>query len=163
MKNDYKHNPDIILSTANNLRWEMSENFHDKLMESIYANATVIAQRSVTTPMGEPKFSFDRALDKLVTSPLLGFPIMFLILAVIFWLTIEGANVPSSLLATLLIDNFHPVIKDFTVTIGFPWWLSGVLVDGAYLAGAWVISVMLPPMAIFFPLFTLLEDFGYLP
>lgn len=163
MKEDYKHNPDIILSTANNLRWEMSENFHDKLMESIYANATAIAQRSVTTPMGEPKFSFDRALDKLVTSPLLGFPIMFLILAVIFWLTIEGANVPSAMLATLLIDNFHPVIKDFTVTIGFPWWLSGVLVDGAYLAGAWVISVMLPPMAIFFPLFTLLEDFGYLP
>jgi ferrous iron transport protein B len=88
---------------------------------------------------------------------------MFLVLAVIFWITIEGANVPSSMLAALLIDNFHPVIKDFTVNIGFPWWLSGVLVDGAYLAMAWVISVMLPPMAIFFPLFTLLEDFGYLP
>jgi len=163
MNKDYKHNSNTILSTANNLRWEIGENFHDNLMETIYANATSIAQRSVTTPEEKPRFSFDRALDKLVTSPLLGFPIMFLILAVIFWITIEGANVPSSLLATLLIDNFHPALKDLTLSFGFPWWLSGVLIDGAYLAMAWVISVMLPPMAIFFPLFTLLEDFGYLP
>jgi ferrous iron transport protein B len=88
---------------------------------------------------------------------------MFIVLAVIFWLTIEGANVPSAMLASLLIDNFHPVLKDFSITIGLPWWLGGALIDGAYLAMAWVISVMLPPMAIFFPLFTLLEDFGYLP
>jgi ferrous iron transport protein B len=67
------------------------------------------------------------------------------------------------MLASLLIDNFHPVLKDFSFTIGLPWWMGGVLIDGAYLAMAWVISVMLPPMAIFFPLFTLLEDFGYLP
>jgi ferrous iron transport protein B len=163
MNKDNLHNADIVLSTANNLRWEIGENFHDNLMETIYANASSIAERSVTTPSEKPRFSFDRALDRIVTSPLLGFPIMFLVLAVIFWITIEGANVPSSMLAALLIDNFHPVIKDFTVNIGFPWWLSGVLVDGAYLAMAWVISVMLPPMAIFFPLFTLLEDFGYLP
>jgi ferrous iron transport protein B len=163
MNKDNLHNADIVLSTANNLRWEIGENFHDNLMETIYANASSIAERSVTTPTEKPRFSFDRALDRIVTSPLLGFPIMFLVLAVIFWITIEGANVPSSMLAALLIDNFHPVLKDFTVTIGFPWWLSGVLVDGAYLAMAWVISVMLPPMAIFFPLFTLLEDFGYLP
>jgi ferrous iron transport protein B len=163
MNKDNRHNPNVVLTTANNLRWELGENFHDNLMETIYANATTIAEKSVTTPTEKPRFSFDRALDKIVTSPLLGFPIMFLILAIIFWITIEGANLPSSMLATLLIDNFHPIIKDFTVTIGFPWWLSGVLVDGAYLAMAWVISVMLPPMAIFFPLFTLLEDFGYLP
>jgi ferrous iron transport protein B len=163
MNKDYKHNPNEILSTANNLRWEIGENLHDNLMETIYANASSIAERSVTTPVEKPRFSFDRALDRIVTSPLLGFPIMFLVLAVIFWITIEGANVPSSMLAALLMDNFHPALKYFTVTIGFPWWLSGVLVDGAYLAMAWVISVMLPPMAIFFPLFTLLEDFGYLP
>ena len=84
---------------------------------------------------------------------------MFLVLAVIFWLTIEGANVPSAMLASLLIDNFHPMLKDFSVTIGLPWWLGGALIDGAYLAMAWVISVMLPPMAIFFPLFTLLRGF----
>ncbi|MGB5892667.1 MAG: nucleoside recognition domain-containing protein, partial [Ignavibacteriaceae bacterium] len=125
--------------------------------------ATTIAQKSVTTPTEKPRFSLDRPLDRIVTSPVLGFPMMFLVLAVIFWLTIEGANVPSAMLASLLIDNFHPVLKDFSSTIGLPWWLGGVLVDGAYLAMAWVISVMLPPMAIFFPLFTLLEDFGYLP
>jgi len=88
---------------------------------------------------------------------------MFLILGIVFWLTVEGANVPSGMLASLLIDTLHPVIKGFSLSIGLPVWLSGVLVDGAYLAMAWVISVMLPPMAIFFPLFTLLEDLGYLP
>ncbi len=163
MIKESKHNPNAILTMANNLRWELGENFHDHLMETIYANATAIAERSVTTTTEKPKFSFDRALDRIVTSPLLGFPIMFLVLAVVFWITIEGANAPSSLLSNLLIDNLHPALKSFTVSIGFPWWLSGTLVDGAYLAMAWVISVMLPPMAIFFPLFTLLEDFGYLP
>ena len=163
MNNTNGHNNEAILSLANNLRWEIGENFHDKLMESIFANATTIAQKSVITPTKKPTFSFDRTLDRIVTSPVFGFPIMFIILAVIFWLTIEGANVPSAMLASLLIDNFHPMLKDFSVTIGLPWWLGGVLIDGAYLAMAWVISVMLPPMAIFFPLFTLLEDFGYLP
>ena len=163
MTKTLRHNNEAILSMANNLRWEIGENFHDKLMESIYANATTIAQKSVTTPTAKPTYSLDRTLDRIVTSPVLGFPIMFLVLAVIFWLTIEGANVPSAMLASLLIDNFHPVLKDLSITIGLPWWLGGVLIDGAYLAMAWVISVMLPPMAIFFPLFTLLEDFGYLP
>jgi ferrous iron transport protein B len=158
-----RHNNEAILSLANNFRWEIGENFHDKLMESIYSNATTIAQKSVTSPTEKPRFSLDRTLDRIVTSPVLGFPMMFLVLAVIFWITIEGANVPSAMLASLLIDNFHPMLKDFSFTIGLPWWLGGVLIDGAYLAMAWVISVMLPPMAIFFPLFTLLEDFGYLP
>ena len=63
----------------------------------------------------------------------------------------------------LLIDTIHPLLKAGAASIGMPWWLDGVLIDGAYLATAWVVSVMLPPMAIFFPLFTLLEDFGYLP
>jgi ferrous iron transport protein B len=88
---------------------------------------------------------------------------MFLILGVVFWLTIEGANVPSGMLASLLVDTVHPALKSAAAAIGLPFWLDGVLIDGAYLAMAWVISVMLPPMAIFFPLFTLLEDFGYLP
>jgi ferrous iron transport protein B len=163
MNKTNRQNKEAILSLANNLRWEIGENFHDKLMEAIYANATTIAQKSVTTPKEKPRFSLDRTLDRIVTSPVLGFPVMFIVLAVIFWLTIEGANVPSAMLASLLIDNFHPVLKDFSITIGLPWWLGGALIDGAYLAMAWVISVMLPPMAIFFPLFTLLEDFGYLP
>ncbi len=88
---------------------------------------------------------------------------MFLILGVVFWLTIEGANVPSGLIASFLLDTIHPVLKSFAASIGLPFWLDGVLIDGAYLSMAWVVSVMLPPMMIFFPLFTLLEDFGYLP
>jgi ferrous iron transport protein B len=88
---------------------------------------------------------------------------MFLLLGLILWLTIIGANYPSSMLANLLLDNVHPFLKSIAAGIGMPWWLDGFLIDGVYLAVAWVIAVMLPPMAIFFPLFTLLEDFGYLP
>jgi len=154
---------EAILSVANNLRWEVGENFHDKLMESIYANASNISGKAVTAPGKKTRFSWERNLDRLLTSRYLGFPVMFLILGIVFWLTVEGANVPSGLLASLLIDTLHPVIKGFALSIGLPVWLAGVLLDGAYLAMAWVISVMLPPMAIFFPLFTLLEDLGYLP
>jgi ferrous iron transport protein B len=81
----------------------------------------------------------------------------------VFWLTVAGANYPSGMLASFLIDYLHPLLKQGAAAISIPWWLSGVLIDGAYLSMAWVISVMLPPMAIFFPLFTLLEDLGYLP
>ena len=105
----------------------------------------------------------DRRLDRWLTSRVFGFPLMLGILAVVFWLTIAGANAPSAMLATLLIDNVHPALGPFAEWARMPWWLSGFLFDGVYLATAWVVSVMLPPMAIFFPLFTLLEDFGYLP
>jgi ferrous iron transport protein B len=88
---------------------------------------------------------------------------MLLVLTVVFWLTIAGANYPSQFLAWLLLDQLHPALTAFGSAIGMPAWLSGFLLDGVYLATAWVVSVMLPPMAIFFPLFTLLEDFGYLP
>lgn len=152
-----------ILSSANNLRWEVGEHFHDTLMESIYSNAAVIAKRAVTLPDKKAEPSWEKTLDKILTSRYTGFPIMFLLLGVVFWLTIQGANVPSGMIASLLLDTVHPMLKSFSSSIGLPFWLDGVLIDGAYLAGAWVVSVMLPPMAIFFPLFTLLEDFGYLP
>ena len=161
--NQTEHNNEEILSLANNLRWDLGQNFHDQLMESIFANATTIAQRSVTTSKEKPLFSFDRTIDKIVTSPVFGFPVMFIILAVVFWITVQGANIPSNFLSSILIDTIHPALKSLAGTIGTPLWLSGVVIDGAYLAMAWVVSVMLPPMAIFFPLFTLLEDFGYLP
>jgi ferrous iron transport protein B len=67
------------------------------------------------------------------------------------------------MLASLFLETIHPVLKTAAAAVGMPWWLDGLLIDGMYLATAWVVSVMLPPMAIFFPLFTLLEDFGYLP
>ena len=88
---------------------------------------------------------------------------MLLILAMVLWLTIQGANYPSGMLAVLFLETIYPFLKDGAATVGMPWWLSGFLIDGVYLAVTWVIAVMLPPMAIFFPLFTLLEDFGYLP
>jgi ferrous iron transport protein B len=161
--NSDRTNNESILSTANNLRWEIGENFHDTLMESIYSNASTISKRAVNLPAEKETVSWEKTLDKILTSRYTGFPIMFLILGVVFWLTIEGANVPSGLIASFLLDTIHPAIKNLSAFIGIPFWLDGVLIDGAYLAMAWVVSVMLPPMMIFFPLFTLLEDFGYLP
>jgi len=154
---------DRILMLSNDLRWKIGEDFHDNLAEGIYADASEIAESSVSTPSGKKKFRLDRKIDQIVTSSTWGFPIMFLILGVVLWLTIEGANYPSSMLAELLLDKFHPILKQMAALIGMPWWLDGFLIDGVYLAVAWVIAVMLPPMAIFFPMFTLLEDFGYLP
>jgi ferrous iron transport protein B len=152
-----------LIASANALRWEIGENIHDSIIEAIYEDAAEISNKVVRKKEQTKKYSYDQAIDRIVTSKWLGFPIMFLLLAAVFWVTIEGANVPSGLLAGLLVDTVHPVLKDFAASIGTPFWLSGVLIDGAYLAMAWVIAVMLPPMAIFFPLFTLLEDFGYLP
>jgi ferrous iron transport protein B len=154
---------DEIITRASTLRWEVGENFHDSLIESIYQDAAQIADRAVTRLGERKRFDWDRALDKLLTSRWTGFPIMLLLLTAVFWITIAGANIPSALLATFLLDTVHPILKSFATNMGIPWWLDGVLIDGVYLSAGWVISVMLPPMAIFFPMFTLLEDFGYLP
>lgn len=156
-------NSEKIISTANKLRWELGENLYDTLMESLYENASEIATKVVSYNDKKTPFSLDKTLDKILTSKYLGLPIMLLMLAIVFWLTIEGANYPSSLLASVLVDYLHPVLKNFLADSSFPNWIIGLFVDGAYLSMAWVVSVMLPPMAIFFPLFTLLEDFGYLP
>jgi ferrous iron transport protein B len=152
-----------ILSAANTVRWDLGVNFHDTVIESIYEDASRIAKKTVKQKGEKEAYSTDIKIDKIVTSRWLGFPLMFLLLAVVFWLTVAGANYPSGLLASFLIDFMHPVLKNAAASINMPWWLDGVLIDGAYLSAAWVISVMLPPMAIFFPLFTLLEDLGYLP
>ncbi|MCB9056120.1 MAG: ferrous iron transporter B [Chitinophagales bacterium] len=163
MENKNIKNSEEILAAANSLRWDLGVNLHDTVTESIYADASSIARKTVQMPGEKKYYNWDAKLDRVVTSRWLGFPIMFILLAVVFWITVAGANVPSGLLATLLIDNLHPLLKNGADAIGFPWWLSGVLIDGAYLSLAWVVAVMLPPMAIFFPMFTLLEDFGYLP
>jgi ferrous iron transport protein B len=152
-----------LFSTVQSLRWQVGKDFHQKLMEGIYTEAARLADRATTRQGERVRFDWDRTIDRLVTSRTLGFPLMLLLLTLVFWITIAGANVPSKMLANLLIENFHPILKATATSIGLPWWLSGLLIDGMYLATAWVVSVMLPPMAIFFPLFTLLEDFGYLP
>ncbi len=152
-----------LIEKAKQLRWQVGDEFHDQLMESIYRNAAEISSRAVSHPGQTRPFDLDRTIDRIVTNRWAAFPIMFLILSGVFWLTIIGANVPSALLASLLVDTVQPWLKSVFEFAGSPWWLTGVLVDGGYLAGAWVVSVMLPPMAIFFPLFTLFEDFGYLP
>ncbi|MEJ2264187.1 MAG: nucleoside recognition domain-containing protein [Anaerolineales bacterium] len=155
--------PESILSTAQSLRWEIGRDFHQDLMEAIYTDAARIADRAVTRPDEKPRFDLDRVIDRLVTSRLWGFPMMILLFTLVFWITISGANMPSQWIASILLDKIHPFLKGLAAAIGMPWWLDGLLIDGMYLATAWVVSVMLPPMAIFFPLFTLLEDFGYLP
>ena len=104
----------------------------------------------------------DRRLDRVLTSRAGGIPAMLLLLAGILWLTMAGANVPSALLSDLLLGLREP-LRGLLEGAGAPWWAVGALVDGVYQTTAWVVSVMLPPMAIFFPLFTLLEDVGYLP
>lgn len=154
---------DLLISTANAMRWKLGENFHDALVESIYTNAKLIADATVKINGTSKSAAIEDKIDRILTSRWLGFPIMLLLLALVFWLTIVGTNYPSGILSAFLIDYLHPVLRNFGNELGLPWWLSGLLFDGAYLALAWVVSVMLPPMAIFFPLFTLLEDLGYLP
>ena len=152
-----------VLALARSLRWEIGGDFHQTLMETIYTDAARIADRAVTRSGEKQRFDLDRTIDHLVTSRRWGIPIMILMFTLVFWITITGANIPSQMLSDLLIGKIYPLLNSIAAAIGMPWWLSGILIDGMYLATAWVVAVMLPPMAIFFPLFTLLEDFGYLP
>ena len=144
-------------------RWRLPADFQDRLSAALYAEAERITRAVQATGLRKVRVDLDKQLDRLLTGRWTGLPVMVLMLALVFWLTIAGANVPSAMLASLLIDGVHPALKGFGAAIGLPWWLNGFLFDGMYLATAWVVAVMLPPMAIFFPLFTLLEDFGYLP
>lgn len=104
----------------------------------------------------------DRTIDKVLTSKITGFPIMILMLLGIFWITLSGANYPSELIASGLFWTQERLLE-FFINSGTPEWFYGILILGVYRTLAWVVSVMLPPMAIFFPLFTFLEDVGYLP
>lgn len=161
--NDKEQLLQSLLSEADDLRLKVGESLHDDLTEGIYVDAARIVESSVKTKDKKQSFRIDRAIDNIVTSRVWGFPIMLLMLGIVLWITIVGANYPSQLLSILLIDKVYPLLKDLGILLHFPGWLSGILFDGVYLATAWVVAVMLPPMAIFFPLFTLLEDFGYLP
>jgi ferrous iron transport protein B len=152
-----------VMARARTLRWSLPADFHDRITQRLYSAAEELVAATRLGGVKRARFDFDRRLDRLLTSRTFGFPLMGLILAGVFWLTIAGANVPSAFLASILIDRAHPLLMGAAGSVGMPWWMSGFLIDGVYLATAWVVAVMLPPMAIFFPLFTLLEDFGYLP
>ena len=155
--------PEQLVTNAESLRWKVGSDFHQELMETMYAEAARLAERAVVYPDKSSRFDLDRTIDRIITSRMWGFPMMLIMLTIVFWITISGANIPSSMLATLFLDMGHPMLKNISTFIGLPWWLDGLLIDGMYISTAWVVAVMLPPMAIFFPLFTLLEDFGYLP
>lgn len=152
-----------ILNKAALHRENLGDDYRNDLVETIYAKSAKLVKDSVSSDQSQRSFRLDRAIDNIVTHRFWGFPIMFLLLGVVLWITIVGSNYPSQMLASLLLETIHPFLKNGAVSLNFPWWLSGFLVDGVYLGTAWVVAVMLPPMAIFFPLFTLLEDFGYLP
>ena len=133
----------------------------DQIVSAVVRHAERVAAVSVRS-MQEKYSRRDQRLDRILTGKLTGFPIMLLMLLVIFWLTISGANYPSALLAEGLFA-LGEVLRSLCTALVLPGRLISLLIDGAYKTLAWVVSVMLPPMAIFFPLFTLLEDLGYLP
>jgi len=158
---------------------------HDQITAANYAAAAEVAQRAVAIDKSH-RPNWDLRLDRILTSRTFGVPAMILLLAGVFWITIEGANLPSGLLAGLLIEegglvgwcaehlglrslpsiltsSFYERLHSAFSAFHAPWWITGFLVDGVYLGAAWVVAVMLPPMAIFFPLFTFLEDLGLLP
>ncbi|NFE19376.1 ferrous iron transporter B [Clostridium botulinum] len=149
-----------IFKNIENFKENYNEKIRDEIVKSIYNKAEDIAGNSVKK--NREKFLSQQKIDDIVTSKITGIPIMLLLLAGVLWITIEGANVPSELLAKMLFF-IEDKLTQFFNYINAPSWLHGILVLGIYRTLAWVISVMLPPMAIFFPIFTLLEDAGYLP
>ena len=152
--------PEAVIRRAASLRDTLSRGFRDEAVRSLYAEASRIADRA--TVRDGARLDIDQRIDALVTSPILGLPIMALLLAIVFWLTVAGANVPSAMLAEGLFWIEGLGVRMFEA-IGLPWWITGFVWNGVYRGLAWVVSVMLPPMAIFFPMFTILEDLGYLP
>lgn len=133
----------------------------DVLTESINNEASLISSK-VVSYSNEDYDKKDRRLDKILTKKSTGIPIMIILFAFIFWLTITGSNYPSMLLQSVLF-KFENVLFNFFSYLHIPNFVNEALTHGVYRVLAWVVSVMLPPMALFFPLFTILEDIGYLP
>lgn len=136
-------------------------NFKDLIVTTIMHKSETIVEK-VCTFEDDNYSKRDRKIDKILTSKTLGIPIMLLFLGVIFWLTIVGANYPSEILFSVFawLQEKLFLLADF---LHCPEWLSSMLISGVYQTLTWIVAVMLPPMAIFFPLFTILEDLGYLP
>lgn len=169
IKNKYQNNTtyDKFIAEYNKLKLELEKQGYtpshimDIVAETFVKKAEIISESVVE--MKNPNYDRkDRVLDKLFTSKITGFPIMILFLLMIFWITISGANYPSSIISELLF-SFQDFLIEKAIYFNISPAIYEPLLFGVYKVLAWVVSVMLPPMAIFFPLFTLLEDFGYLP
>jgi len=151
---------ELSSNISDSLNGKQREQLRDQIVKDIYSNAEVIADNNVS--MQEEQTGIGEKIDDILTSKWLGFPIMLLMLGGVFWLTLVGANYPSAMLAKGLFW-LEDKLSNLLFVVGTPEGLRGFLIDGTYRTLAWVVSVMLPPMAIFFPLFTLMEDLGYLP
>lgn len=139
----------------------ISKNFKDKIVADIMKKAEETS-KEVCTFENKNYRERDLKIDKILTSKIFGIPIMILFLGLIFWITIVGANYPSEWLFSIF-NWLQDKLVHFANYIHCPTWLSDMLINGVYKTLTWIIAVMLPPMAIFFPLFTILEDLGYLP
>ena len=138
-----------------------TNNFKDKVVADIMKKAEDVS-KEVCTFENKDYSARDRKIDKILTSKKFGIPIMILFLGLIFWITIVGANYPSQALFSLF-NWIQEKLVIFAEYVHLPEWFSNMLINGVYQTLTWIIAVMLPPMAIFFPLFTILEDLGYLP
>lgn len=161
--NDLRKEKEVedILREASAADPSSGESFGDRVAAAFVERAERLCQGVVILPDGGG-LGRDRRIDKVLMGRWTAYPLMFVLLVLIFWITIVGANYPSQWLANLLGEGQEALTALFRLAHA-PEWLHGVLVLGVYRVVAWVVSVMLPPMAIFFPLFTLLEDSGYLP
>ena len=162
--NDYTEND--ILDDLNTIKSKLPDIFDKSKIRSHLSKTTYDYAKSISdqvvTITNSKAFDRDEKIDRVVSSKIFGIPLMLLLLCGVLWITIEGANIPSEILSNILF-SIEPKIYDGLNSIGLPIWLNEMLTYGMYRTLAWIVSVMLPPMAIFFPLFTLLEDLGYLP
>ena len=139
---------------------EKTKLIEDKIVKQLVVESERIKGKVVKATSGYDKLQ--RKIDKILVSKRTGIPIMILTLLVVLWITITLANYPSQLLSNMF-GKGEDFLREAFMNIQTPAFVSGILIDGIYVTLAWVVSVMLPPMAIFFPMFTLLEDLGYLP
>lgn len=143
------------------IKQQLNLNVKDEITNTIIKKAEEISKEVIAFESKDYNLK-NQKIDRIITSKLFGIPIMLGMLFMILWLTIKGANYPSNLLFSIF-NNVGENLLDFLNFLNAPSWLSGILISGIYRVLTWVIAVMLPPMAIFFPLFTLLEDLGFLP
>ena len=146
------------IDQINKYLFENNINFNDEINYAISMKTKDIANKVTNKEYKKRRFN----LDKIITNKITGIPIMIIMLMIIFWISIVGANYPSNLLFNLF-NSIGEYIKEVCINLNIPKLIYLPLLDGVYKVLTWVVSVMLPPMAIFFPLFTLLEDFGILP